>query len=390
MQFSERTAGFRKDNAIAALSQKLRSAGVDIINLSDSNPTAQGLVPPGVLEALASPESLAYHPDPRGLVSARSALAEYFCGSPDDYFLAASTSEAYSWLWKLLCNPGDSVLVPRPGYPLFDHLATLDSIKPVQYRLEYSHPHGWSIDIDEIRTQAKKSNARALVLINPNNPTGSYLSSSERRAVVDLCVELGMALVADEVFYQYALEADTDRARLGGESRCLTFSLDGLSKLLCLPQFKLAWIRISGPLQETREAASRLEVIADTYLSAGAPVMNALPQLLGKVKDFSATVTERLETNLRNARLLFEEHGSPYRILRCEGGWTALLEYPRYMDEESLVLALLRDEAISVQPGYFFDMDLDGYLALSLILDPAVFIAGAQRIRTYIDSRTTC
>lgn len=386
MRFSERTTGFHSANAIAVLAQTVRGAGVDIINLSDSNPTVQGLVPPGVLESLASKASLVYHPDPRGLVSARSALAGYFGGNPDDYFLAASTSEAYSWLWKLLCNPGDSVLVPRPGYPLFDHLATLDSIKPVQYRLEYSHPHGWSIDIDEIRTQAKKSHARALVLINPNNPTGSYLSSSERRAVVDLCVELGMALVADEVFYQYALEADTDRARLGGENRCLTFSLDGLSKLLCLPQFKLGWIRISGPLSETIEASARLEVIADAYLSAGTPVMNALPFLLKRAGDFQTEVSKRLKKNLMSARLAFEEKGSPYRILRCEGGWTALLEYPRYLEEESMVLGLLAKKAVLVQPGYFFDMEKDGYLALSLILNPSRFISGINKTRQYIDS----
>ena len=386
MRFSGRTAGFHCDNAIAALSQKLNTEGMVILNLSDSNPTRQGLVPDGVLDGLVGSGSLEYHPDPRGLASARIALASYFGGSPDDYFLTASTSEAYSWLWKLLCDPGDAILVPQPGYPLFDHLAKLDAIKTIPYKLEYSHPAGWSIDIEYLRSVAVTSHAKALVLINPNNPTGSFVSAYERNAIVEVCADTGMALVADEVFFGYDLEARPDRSRLGDEERCLVFSLDGLSKLLCLPQFKLGWIRISGPLSTAREAAMRLEVIADAYLSAATPVMNALPGLLAKVDDFRQTVLDRLESNLHMVHSVFDGHDSPYRVLRCEGGWTALLEYPRFLDEEQTVLGLMRNEAVSVQPGYFFDMEKDGYLALSLILDPSKLREGLHRVRRYLES----
>lgn len=389
MRFSGRLGRETGQNAISALASDLASRGAALRNLSDSNPTRHGLAPEGVLEALADEASLRYRPDPRGLASARAALAGRSGGDPESYFLAASTSEAYAWLFKLLCDPGDAVLVPKPGYPLFDSLAGLESVRTVPYRLEYSEPGGWAMDLDELRVAARKG-ARAVVVINPNNPTGSYASRAEREAVVGLCSELGMALIADEVFYPYALEADPLQAggpggRFGGEPRCLCFSLDGLSKLLCLPQLKLGWIRLSGPPDDSAEAARRLEIIADTYLSAGAPAMNALPRLLRGADAFVDGVKERLLRNLGAARTIFGGEGSPYRVLRCDGGWTALLEYPRYRPEEETVLSLLRDESLAVQPGYFFDMERDGYLALSLILEPGEFADSAARLRRRLD-----
>ena len=386
MRFSDRTGRCAGLNAIAELAGRLADDGVEILNLSDSNPTRHGLSPGGVLELLSDPCALEYRPDPRGLLSARAALAARSGGEPRDYFLSASTSEAYSWLFKLLCDPGDTILVPRPGYPLFDQLAVLESVIAEPYRLEYSHPGGWRIDMDGLKEAADKCDAKAVIVINPNNPTGSYVSGSERIAIINLCAERGMALIADEVFFQFALETNAGRARFAGEQGCLCFALDGLSKLLCLPQLKLGWMRISGPEAEVSEAASRLEFVADAYLSAGAPVMNALPSLLGKVDVFGDSVRRRLRENLAAARSIFGGPDSACRILRCDGAWTALLEYPRYQSEEETVLGLLRDEHLAVQPGFFFDMERDGYLALSLILRPEAFRDGAMRLRRYIDA----
>jgi aspartate/methionine/tyrosine aminotransferase len=367
------------------VSAELKAMGVEILNISDSNPTRHGLTPGGVVEALSCQASLDYQPDPRGLESARLALAARFGGGADSYFLSASTSEAYAWIFKLLCNPGDTVLVPKPGYPLFDSLAGLEAVQTVQYRLEYRHPAGWAIDLHDLKTAAIVAKAKAIVIINPNNPTGSYASAAERSAIVSFCAEHGIALIADEVFFPYALEARDDRLRFGGETACLTFALDGLSKLLCLPQMKLGWIRISGPSEATREAATRLELIADTYLSAGAPVMNALPALLDRADPFVRLLQRRLSLNLAVARTVFGGADSPFRVLRCDGGWTVLLEYPRFASEEDTVLGLLRYEHLAVQPGYFFDLERDGYLALSLILEPEVFNAAVVRLRQYLD-----
>jgi len=386
MKFSGRLGRDTGQNAIAALTARIVASGSSILNLSDSNPTRHGLTPGGVIEALADRACLEYRPDPRGLASARLALAARFGGNADSYFLSASTSEAYAWIFKLLCDPGEAVLVPKPGYPLFDSLAGLEAVRAVPYRLEYSHPGGWSIDLDQLRATAIASGARAVVVINPNNPTGSYASAGERAAIVGLCAELGMAIIADEVFFPYAVDGSPDRSSFGGESACLTFVLDGLSKLLCLPQMKLGWIRVSGPAPAVAEAASRLEIIADTYLSAGAPAMNALPALLEKADPFVELVRERLALNLSAARAAFGGLDSPYRVLHCGGGWTALLEYPRYAAEEETVLGLLRDECIAVQPGYFFDMERDGYLALSLILEPPAFAGAVNRLRRHIDA----
>lgn len=355
--------------------------------MSDSNPTRQGLTPSAGLEAVSGRACLEYAPEPRGLLSARRALAGHFGADEEAYFLSASSSESYAWLFKLLCDPGDAVLVPKPGYPLFDTLAGLESVRTIPYRLEYSHPGGWAIDLDQLRDSALKSRARALIVINPNNPGGSYIADRERGVLLRLCAELDMALISDEVFFPYTVEAASSPSSFRGETACLCFVLDGLSKLLCLPQLKLGWLRVSGPRAAVNEASARLEIIADTYLSAGAPVMQALPALLSGAATFLPAVRARLAQNLSVARSVFGGPGSPYRVLRCDGGWTALLEYPRYRSEDELVLGLLRDERIAVQPGYFFDMERDGYLALSLILDPGVFKSGAARVKRYIDAQ---
>jgi aspartate/methionine/tyrosine aminotransferase len=384
-KFSSRIASVAAENRLAALVSRLKSEGKAILNMAESNPTRCGLQAPGVLEALARPESLAYAPDPRGLPVARKALAERLSCNPDELFLASSSSEAYGWLFKLLCDPGDAVLVPKPGYPLFDYLAGLEGVRALPYALEYRHPRGWTIDIDRLLIDAERRGAKAVVLINPNNPTGSYIRADERPRIVAACASAGIAIIADEVFFPYALEDDGAQRSFGGEAGCLCFTLDGLSKLLCLPQLKLGWIRLSGPASAVAEANSRLEIIADAYLSASAPVMNALPDLLPAADSFVLSLRKRMKENLSVLRAQFEGEGSPYRVLRCEGGWTALLECPRVASDEELALGLLLDAGVLAHPGYFFDFERDGYLALSLIVPPADFARGAAAIRGYLD-----
>ncbi len=388
MHFSIRTNKAMLQNRLAMLAAALLKEGRTIFNLSDSNPTLHGLLPKGADKIFSGLKAGFYNPDPKGLYSARTALAKAYGHSPDDYFFCASTSEAYSWLFKLLCDPGDSILVPRPGYPLFDNLASIESVLALPYSLEYWHPEGWAVDMDDLCSKAKQKGVKAIVVINPNNPTGSYINKNEKTKILELCAKYGIALIADEVFFPFALEKEGAKFRMDGGEHCLCFSLDGLSKQLGLPQAKLGWLRVSGPGK--KEAMERLELIADTFLSVSALPMLALPGLLTLKEAYISNLTERTQHNLKTARLVFETAGSPYRILRCDGGWTALLEFPKYKSEEETVLSLLKEEFISVQPGYFFDMERDGFLALSLILKPDEFLYGIYRLKKQIDSFGQC
>jgi len=382
--FSSRLAWPAQANALSALRAERRTAGLPILDFSESNPTRVGLLRDDslILSSLRDRLNLLYEPDPRGLRRAREAVAES-CEArgrrfdPDDVFLCASTSEAYGWLFKLLCDPGDAVLVPRPGYPLFDYLAGLESVQVRPYRLEYRHPAGWSLDLDSLASALADGRVRALVLINPNNPTGSYVSPREREAVVELCARHGVAIIADEVFLDFPVEGG-ERDSFLGERRTLTFVLDGLSKSAGLPQFKLGWILPSGPSRELAEAAGRLEIIADSYLSAGTPAMNALPVIMEEAASFRRELGLRARKDLEVLRSILEGPDSPHRVLRCQGGWTALIESPRFDSEEELALGLLREAGLWVHPGYFFDMEREAYFAASLILPPEVLEAGAR------------
>jgi alanine-synthesizing transaminase len=390
-------------NALSSLRAELRAQGSPILDLSESNPTRVGLHAEAsvdrLLRAFMNPVNLRYEPDPRGILGAREALAADY-GSrgdlglapgvdspgPEQLFLCASTSEAYGWLFKLLCDPGDAVLVPKPGYPLFDYLAGLESVEARSYRLDYVHPSGWSIDLDSVKSALEAGRAKALVLINPNNPTGSYVSGGERKALVELCARSGCALIVDEVFYGFPVEcAAVDRASFFGERGTLTFVLDGLSKRLGLPQMKLGWIAASGPAAALEEAMGRLEIIADAYLSAGAPIQNALPALLASSADFAARTQMRIARNQAALRSLLEGPDSPHRVLRCEGGWTAIVESPRLLSEEELALGLLREEGLWSQPGYFFDMEREAFFTFGLILGPEELERGAKAYAAYFE-----
>lgn len=407
--FSSRLAWPAPDNALAVLRADLRARGVPILDFSESNPTRVGLGPaPETLRLLLNPSNLLYEPDPRGLRRAREAIVKDHVlqgrrpprGQADhidgrDVFLCASTSEAYGWLFKLLCDPGDAVLVPRPGYPLFEHLAGLEAVEARPYRLEYSHPTGWRIDLESVEAALRLGRTRALVVINPNNPTGSYVSRAERDCLVELCAKHGCAVIADEVFYDFSVETAADelprnghapgQSSFIGEDRVLCFVLDGLSKRLGLPQMKLAWITASGPREELSEAEGRLEILADAYLSASAPIMNALPALLPSAADFVARCRRRLLENIAQLRLVLEGDDSPHRVLTCRGGWTAIIESPRLLSEEELAVSLLRDERLWTHPGYFFDMEREACFTAGLILEPDVLDRGARAYAAFFD-----
>ena len=358
--FSSRLHGGFEPNRLTGL---LARKGDAVIDLTISNPTAAGIEYDRdvVLRALADERCLIYEPSPRGLPEAREAVAGYYADAgiavdPDRVILTASTSEAYSWLFKLLCDPGDEVLVPRPSYPLFEFLAHLESVRVNQYRLFYDE--GWHLDTHDLASRLTPR-TRAIVYVNPNNPTGSYLKRGELDDVAELCARHGVALISDEVFLDYAFGPDPERAgSVAGETRCRVFALSGLSKVAALPQLKLGWI-----VGNDGAALSRLEWIADTYLSVGAPVQLATPALLASRHRVQAQIRERTRRNLDELRSLA-------RVLRVEGGWYATVQVPRVRSEEEWALALLDRFNILVQPGYFFDFESEAFLILSLLKKP--------------------
>lgn len=375
-------------NPIAAAEADARAHGVVLGKLNDSNPTRHGLAPaevPGV-----------YTAEPRGPRTAREALARYLsdagdspAGSapvdPDSLYLLSSTSEAYSWLIKLLCDAGDAVLAPKPGYPLIESIARLECVDTIEYQLRFDG--SWFIDtaaIEQLLYSEQGERIRALVLINPNNPSGSYVKPEERVTLVRLCAERGIAIIADEVFYDYALEPFDGNARLAGETGVLTFALDGFSKMLAAPHAKVGWIRVSGPQSDVIEAQRRLDVIADDYLPMSDIIADRLPELLAAAPAQVARVRERVRGNLAALHGMLEgdEHGL-VDVLRAEGGWNILLRVPSVIDENELVLRLIESHGLTGQPGYFFDMTSNGYLAVSLLPEPDEF---RRNIRAVLDT----
>jgi alanine-synthesizing transaminase len=380
-KFSSRLPWDLAPNRLSRLLEEKRSAGAAILDLTESNPTAAGFIYPSaeILAALGDPRSLRYEPAAAGIPSARTAVSDYYSGqvSPDRILLTASTSEAYAFVFKLLCGPDDEVLVPRPSYPLFDFLAALDLVRVIQYPLTY---HGtWEIDFEAL-AHSITPRTRALVLVNPNNPTGSFLKQSELATLAALCLEHNLPIVSDEVFSDYALEADPRLVRsLTRVDGVLTFCLSGLSKVSGLPQMKLGWIAVGGPLAECRQALERLELIADTYLSVSAPVQWAAATLLGVRGLMHNQILGRVRAN---RAFLIEQigPGSPWKLLATEGGWYAILEAPRIHSEEEWVLTLLADDSVLVQPGFFFDFEREAFLVLSLLTSEDVFREGIRRL----------
>jgi alanine-synthesizing transaminase len=379
--FSSRVPLDRTPNRLHQTLERMRAAGAPLIDLTLSNPTTAGIeYPADALAALASSDGLRYEPSPFGLRSAREAIARTLNQPADRVVLTASTSDAYSVLFKLLCDPGDAVLVPQPSYPLFELLAPLEGVRAVPYALD-SHA-GWAIDVDAILAAAD-ARTRAVLLVNPNNPTGSYLRRRDLDALAVLAAERGIAIVGDEVFYEYPLSPDgqlpSDAVRATEQDAALAFSLGGLSKSAGLPQLKLGWMALSGPSSLVADALDRLELICDTYLPVSTPVQVAAPALLRVGEEIRVRILERLRANHDRLRREAARHPS-VRVLPIEGGWYAVLRVPSLRPEEDLALDLLERDRVIVHPGYFFDFPFEAFLVVSLLPPPDVFAEGVKRV----------
>lgn len=374
MTFSSRVPRGAAVNRLTRTLAALRDQGVAIADLTTSNPTRVGLsYPEDLLAPLADPAGLRYEPDPRGLRVAREAIALDMVRrgahvAPDRVVLSASTSEAYSWLFKLLCDPGDSVLVPHPSYPLFEHLARAEGVGVQAYGLDF---HGrWDVDLASV--EAAPAGTKAIVVVSPNNPTGSYLSAGDAQALFAVCERRGWAMVVDEVFADFPLEIESPQTDWATRAPVLTFSLGGASKSVGLPQVKLGWMVVGGPEPVARAALDGLDYLADTFLSVGTPVQVAAPRLLSRGTLVRLAIHDRIRENLSHARRLASAQAA-CTLLPVEGGWTAVLRIPAVRPEESLVLGLLQNERVLVHPGYFYDFDHEAYLIVSLLPPPMVF-----------------
>ena len=389
LMFSKRTHWTLSPNRLSQVLEEFR--GRSVIDLTESNPTRCGLAyeTRRILDALGNESALCYKPDPRGPQEGREAIANYYRErgvllNPSQIFITSSTSEAYSYVFRLLGDPGDSVLVPQPSYPLFEFLSHLDDIETSAYPLVYSH--GWQLDHFALQERIRP-HSRAILLVNPNNPTGSYVSPGERTFLVNLCQGMEMALVVDEVFFDYRLEAPLDRApqSMAGETAVLTFTLSGLSKISGLPQMKLAWIVVNGPEKLMETAIARLEVIADTYLSVSTPLGLALPILLETRTSIQPQIQERTRGNLARLDAMLSAPSSVSR-LKTEGGWCAILRVPAVRTDEDWAIALLQQDSVLVHPGHFYDFPSDGHLVVSLLTEPERFEEGILRLLARIES----
>ena len=432
--FSGRVPALRA-NRVAGELARLRSEGRPLDDLTASNPTRVELpYPPDLLAPLASPDALVHDPAPFGLPAAREAVAAQLAGRgvpvhPDRVVLTASTSESYGLLFKLLCDPGDAVLVPQPSYPLFEHLTRLDGVAARPYRLEY---HGrWQVDVDGLAAMVD-ARTRAVLLVSPNNPTGSFVRGDELAAVRAVAVRHGLAIVCDEVFEGYPMEEVAGRSgslvadgtpagrscslvadgtpagrsaalvadgtpagrsaalvadgtpagrsgSLVADTGALTFTLGGLSKSAGLPQLKLGWILVGGPDRLVDPARDRLELVCDTYLSVATPVQLAAGVLLERSRPVADAILRRVRANYA-ALLRLADRFPACRVLRTEGGWYAVVQVPAIRSEEALVVELLRHDGVHVHPGYFFDFPREAFLVLSLLPPPDAFAGAATRV----------
>lgn len=385
--FSSRLDWRSEPNALTRAIEERRRRGAPIIDLSESNPTRCGFEYEGVMEALGSPASLVYEPDPRGMLLAREAVAAYYAGrgevvGTERIWLTASTSEAYALLIKLLADPGDEILVPRPSYPLLDILGNLEGVRIGSYPLAWDERAGWHVDVDVVE-ETLSDRTRAILLVNPNNPTGSYLRSADRAALIDACASRRIAIIADEVFFDYRHDPHSDACSPVGAGEALCFVLSGVSKILALPQMKIGWIVMSGPGDLVGEASTYLDLIADSYLSVATPAQRALTRWLPMRSEMQKQITARLRRNL--AALLDAARAAPWRVLPVEGGWYAVIELGGCDGEDEIVSSLVERDGVIVHPGYFFDFQRGGYLVVSLLPRPDQFDAGLTALRARFD-----
>src|SRR5580658_1631526 len=410
--FSDRTNWKLTRNRLTDALEAARSGGANILDLTVSNPTRAGLRydEAAILASLSAPLAIDYDPQPKGLRQAREAVAAYYSDErsgggytvhrfdPEQLVLTTSTSEGYSYIFRLLCNPGDELLVPKPSYPLFEFLADLEDVKLVPYPLIYDH--GWQMDFPSLE-KAVTPRTRGVVVVHPNNPTGSYVLAHELTLLNEFCRERGLALIVDEVFLDYHLDVATTapgcpvepsstaspsstsaiacHPSFTANQDVLTFTLSGLSKVSALPQMKVAWIAVSGPPAETAPALARLEVIADTYLSMNAPLQWATPALLDQRKGLQKQLLDRVCGNLTE----LDRHLAAQKTcerLAVDGGWYAILRVPVTKSDEDLAIELLQKGSVLVHPGHFYDFPSDGYFVLSLITPATHFSDGLGRI----------
>jgi hypothetical protein len=387
--FSSRTNWDRTPNRLTEALAHRRADGREVLDLTESNPTRCGFAWDAdlLLDALRHPEIVTYHPESRGLRQAKDAVRAYYADQSiriedEQIVITASTSEAYSFVLRLLTAPGDQVLGPAPSYPLIQYLADLENVTLLHYPLLYDH--GWSVDVGALESLVTEK-TKAVIAVSPNNPTGSYLGDSEREQITRLASEREMALVVDEVFRDYPW-TDSEQLPISTVKgqECLTFTLSGLSKISALPQMKLGWIVVSGPAALRDEALARLEVIADTYLSVGTPVQLAARTLIDRRVNVQTAVRNRLRANLA----LLDETLSASECSRLQGGggWYALLQVPRTRSDKQWALDLVEQEGVYVHPGHFFDLPQDGCLVVSLITPEEVLREGVRRILAFVES----
>jgi len=392
--FASRTNWRLEPNRFAQALEAHRRSGRKLFDLTASNPTICGFDYPEreILTALADRRAFEYRPEAKGLLEARAAVAHYYNGrhgfanqggtleavDPERIFLTSSTSEGYTYLFRLLCEAGDEILVPAPSYPLFEFLADLADVRLVSYPLLYDH--GWQIDLPCLNA-AITPRSRAILVVHPNNPTGSFVKPREGAELASICAERNMAIVSDEVFLDYAANAAAAPS-FAFENTALTFTLSGLSKIVALPQMKLAWLVVNGPDALVQEAIARLEVIADTYLSPSTPIQLAAPALLHLRGKLQTQLQQRVAANLRHLDDALSGGSSLSRLDR-EGGWYAILRAPASNDDEAVAVELLERHSLLVHPGHFFNFDRDGYLVLSLIAPESDFREGISRIKSF-------
>ena len=384
--FSSRTNWDLRSSRLFSLLQRKRQQCEEIIDLTESNPTRCHFEyhPHTILKTLSTERSLVYEPDPKGLSSARLAVVDFYRAhgitiEPECIILTASTSEGYSFLFRLLCNERESVLVPKPSYPLFNDLCRLGDVTSRPYHLAYDGE--WQVDLSTLERSFSRD-TRALVLVHPNNPTGSFVKVQEREAISTLARRRHAALIVDEVFGPFAFEGDVRRApSFAGNGEVLTFALNGLSKLLGLPQMKLAWIVVSGPPEERDEAMRRLEMVGDLFLSIGAPVQHALPSLLTDLLPVTQQIRDRVRSNYQMLRSECAPSSS-VSVLHCEGGWNAVLRLPQTRSDEEWALDLLQRHNVLVHPGNLFDFEQESCLVVSLLPPSEIVSEGFKKILT--------
>ena len=377
-------------NPITELISARRLAGDALLDLTISNPLAVGIDYPHqqIAAILGSIKDFGYGPLPFGELPARQAVCLYYeqrsvLVAPDRVALTASTSEAYSLLFKLFCDPGSEILVPTPSYPLFDYLAGLESARAIPYRLDYDGC--WFIDFDHLRESISPL-TRAIVVVSPNNPTGSYLKTFEKESLSAIAREFSLPIICDEVFMDYPLSSSRSRCKsLAETDAVLSFSLNGLSKVAGMPQLKLGWIVINGPDKQVKSAKERLELLLDTYLSVNTPVQRALPELLQLGKGIWRQLQNRVAENLATVHTLLLN--SAASCLYLEGGWSAIIQLPHTASEEVWVTELLQFHGVAVQPGYFFDMPEGSYIIVSLITPSDPLSTGIKRVLQLLESK---